>query len=620
MIVLFAAIGLTACKNYLDVVPDNVATLDNAFATRTEAQKFLFTCYSYMPRNGDLADDPGMVGGDELWRFATEGGYFNVAQGYQNVVSPYGDRWGFYFGAIRDCNIFLDNIAKTPDIEPTERRRWIAEVTFLKAYYNFYLVKMYGPIPLMKKNLPIDADEKEVQVSRDPVDSCFSYIVELINAAVPNLPLTIDDPANELGRVTKVIALSMKAKILVYAASPLFNGNADQAALKNKDGAPLFNPSASKSKWDSAAAACRRAIDLCEQIGLKLYYYLPDFQQFDLSDTIMTQLSIRNSVCEKENSELIWVNTQTNSTGLQQLISPRWEPSNLDITAIHGQLSPPLRIAELFYSNHGVPIAEDKSWGYGKRYTVQTSETADQLFVRQGYQSAHLNFDREPRFYADLGFDGGIWYGQVHNDDKQFMNLFYLEARYRQRNGFGKPGFGSVTGYFLKKLVHYQNVIGTKNDYSVTAYYFPIMRLAGLYLLYAEALNETEGPGPEVYRYVDLVRQRAGLPSIEDAWSEYSNNPGKYKSQTGMRAIIHTERLIELAFEGQRFWDLRRWKEAAEVYNNPIKSWDLMQPDAAAYYRPKVVFNGSFSLRDYFYPIKESTIENNTNLVQNIGW
>src|SRR3546814_11667423 len=77
--------SLSSCKQYLDVVPDNVATIDNAFANRHEAEKYLFTCYSYIPRNGDLGDDPGMVGGDELWRFENEGGFFSLAKGFQNI-------------------------------------------------------------------------------------------------------------------------------------------------------------------------------------------------------------------------------------------------------------------------------------------------------------------------------------------------------------------------------------------------------------------------------------------------------------------------------------------------------------------------------------------------------
>ena len=505
--IFIALCTLSACSKFLDVVPDNVATLDNAFTTRIEAKKYLFTCYSYIPRNGDLSDDPAMLAGDELWRFATETGYFSIARGFQNVVGPLGDRWGFYFRAIRDCNIFLENIAKVPDLEEPERRRWTAEVQFLKAYYNFYLVMMYGPIPIMKTNLPINADGEQVKLPRKPVDSCFNYIIKLINEAADNLPITIIDPNNELGRITQPIALALKAKVLVYAASPLFNGNADEAGLIGPDGIPLFNTTFSKAKWDSAASACKRAIDVCQQVGLKLYTYHPDFQQFELSDTIMTQLSIRNSMCTRWNSGIIWANTQTNSTGFQELITTFIDPGNRDITRVHGQLSPPLNIAEMFYSSHGVPITEDKTWDYASRYSLKVAGDADKLYIRKDYTTAYLNFNREPRFYADLGFDGGIWYGQGRYDDKKYLDLFYLEAKYRQRNGFGKPDYGTITGYYLKKAVHYQNVIGpTGNDYSVTYYPWPIMRLAGLYLLYAEALNESEGPGAAVYNYVNMVR------------------------------------------------------------------------------------------------------------------
>lgn len=612
--------ALSSCKEYLDVVPDNVATIDNAFANRHEAEKFLFTCYSYLPRNGDLGDDPGMVGGDELWRFETEGGFFSLAKGLQNIVGPLGGRWGTYFGAIHDCNIFLENIGRVADIEQTERERWVAEVTFLKAYYHFTLIKMYGPIPLLKENVSTDVSAEQAQVSRDPVDSCFDYVVQLIDEAKDKLPEIIRDSAKEMGRITKPAALSIKALALVTAASPLFNGNVDQAQLINPDGVVLFNLEYSDAKWEAAALACKEAIDACEAAGMQLYEYLPAFNQYDLTDTILTQLSIRNSITERWNDEIIWGNTMSWSSGLQALVTPRMDPSNLDITSIKGALSPPLRMAELFYSDNGVPINEDNTWDYDGRYDIRTAGVGDKLYIRNGYTTASLNFDREPRFYATMGFDGGVWYGQGNFDDKKDVDLFYLEAKYRQRNGFGKPGYGSVTGYFLKKLVHYQNVIGTGNSYSINNYPFPIMRLAELYLLYAEALNESQGPGPEVNKYVDLVRERAGLEPVATAWSNYSTNPGKPGTQTGMREIIHQERMIELAFEGKRFWDIRRWKTAADILNTPIRSWDMQQINAKDYYRPTVVFNLSFGLKDYFFPIQESDIDNNRGLVQNLGW
>ncbi|HMI02166.1 MAG TPA: RagB/SusD family nutrient uptake outer membrane protein [Pedobacter sp.] len=611
---------ISSCKKFLDVVPDNVATIDNAFTMRSQAMKFLFTCYSFMPKSGQLFDDPAMVGGDELWSVPERGAYLNMATGFQTKIDPLGDRWTPMYQAIRDCNIFLENIENVPDMKLEERLRWTAEVKFLKAYYHFNLVRMYGPIPLIKTNLPVSADVNQVKVVRAPVDSCFNYIAQLLDEAAPALPPSIISPATEAGRITGPIALALKAKVLVTAASPLFNGNTGQANLKSMDGAPLFNLAYSQVKWELAAKACKEAIDLCASQGIKLYNYSPVFQQYVLTDTIRTQLSIRNSVTEKWNSEIIWANTQSTTVGLQRLISTWWDGLYLDGTTTRGELSPPLKIAEMFYSEHGVPINEDKTWDYAGRYGLKTAGNDDKLYVRNGYVTAKLHFDREPRFYADLGFDGGIFYGQGRYNDKAVLDLFYLEGKFKQKNGKGKYGYNSVTGYYLKKLVHFQNVVNSSTDYSVVDYPYPLIRLSDLYLLYAEALNEAEGPGSEVNRYIDLVRERAGLEGVAASWSKYSTNPEKVNNQEGMRAIIRQERLIELAFESQRFWDMRRWKESEKELNKPIRGWDLSQTTAVSFYRTTVVFNQSFGTKDYFWPISDNNITANRNLVQNLGW
>lgn len=615
---------LSSCKKYLDVVPDDVATLDNAFALRQQAKKFLFTCYSFMPKNGNLGQDPAMVGGDEIWRIKSRQGlFFQIARGEMNIVSPAG---GFYwtqlYQGIRDCNIFLANIEKVPDMQEWEKRQWIAEVKFLKAYYHFYLVKMYGPIPLVRKNLPVDAGVDAVQVARDPVDSCFKYIVQLIDDAIPNLPLTVQDPIQEAGRITQVIASSFKAKVLVYAASPLFNGNTDEAQLKNKDGTPLFNTTYSQAKWDSAVVACKQAIDICQAAGLHLYEYGSNYNQFHLTDTISTQLSVRNCIAEGNsgwNSGMIWANTNS-YCNVQALalpwLTPLLHPENF---LPRGELSPTLKIAEMFYTDHGLPIDADKTWDYAHRYSLRTASDSEALYIHKGYTTAYLNFDRGSRFYADLGFDGGVWFGQGRYDNTKPSDLFYVEAKFGQFCAVQTDRM-SNTGYFLKKLVNFENVVGSGTAYSQHPYPWPIMRLAGLYLLYAEALNEAQGPEPKVYKYLDLVRKRAGLPSVEEAWTDYSTDPVKYTTKNGLRDIIHRERLIELAFEGQRFWDLRRWKEATSILNAPIQGWNVRQEAATNYYRPVTIFNQTFSNKDYFWPIRDYYLTVNRELVQNLGW
>jgi hypothetical protein len=617
----------TSCKKYLDIIPDNVPTLDNAFTMRSEALKYLYTCYSYMPEDGNLGADPAILGGDETWaiynppRPEFNHYIFDLARGTQGTIDPIGGYyWTDLYRAIRDCNIFLENVAKVPDLTEEERRQWIAEVKFLKAYYHFYLVRMYGPIPLIKVNLPIDAGIDQVKVARDPVDDCFKYIVQLLDEAKTDLPLVVGSPNNMLGRITRPIAYALKAKVLVTAASPLFNGNPDMSSLKIRDGKQLFNPAVSTVKWDSAAVACKAAIDICQLAGNKLYVFNPAVSPFKLTDSTRTTMSIRNAFTEKWNSEIIWANTQSISNLTQKVAAVNVDFRYIDNPRIMSELAPPIKIAEMFYSDKGVPITEDKTWNNGN-LTLRTATGAEQRYIRKGYTTSALNFDREPRFYANLGFDGGVWYGQGSYDDTNPSSLYYVSSRKGQPDGKVQPDYGSPTGYFVKKYVNYLNVQGSGvSDYTVEEYPWPLIRLAQLYLMYAEALNESAGPGAETRKYVDLVRARAGLKSVQVSWDTYSNNPSKYTSQSGMRDIIHQEELIEMAFEGSRFWDLRRWKEATSQFRKPVQGWDIEQTNPEFYYRRKVLFDQSFGVKDYFWPIKDQDILVNRNLVQNIGW
>jgi hypothetical protein len=147
------------------------------------------------------------------------------------------------------------------------------------------------------------------------------------------------------------------------------------------------------------------------------------------------------------------------------------------------------------------------------------------------------------------------------------------------------------------------------------------MRLADLYLLYAEALNESlDAPNSEVYEYVDIVRERAGLKGVVESWRDHSILPDKPLTKTGMRDIIRQERMIELCFESKRFWDIRRWKLAHIYYNQPERSWNINQNTTEDYYQV-IIFNQlEFSTKQYLWPIREDELRKNINLVQNPYW
>ena len=180
-----------------------------------------------------------------------------------------------------------------------------------------------------------------------------------------------------------------------------------------------------------------------------------------------------------------------------------------------------------------------------------------------------------------------------------------------------------MTGYIPKKWVHYQSMQPATQQFSAYNYLWPKLRLADLLLYYAEALNEAEDSQSarnEAMRYADMVRERAGLQPIATAWSEYSNVPDKYLSQSGLRDIIQRERMIEMCFEGQRFWDLRRWKTAREILNRPIEGWSGSGSTTEELFKPYDIYALSFGLKDYFWPIADSELQRNKNLVQSLGW
>jgi hypothetical protein len=257
---------------------------------------------------------------------------------------------------------------------------------------------------------------------------------------------------------------------------------------------------------------------------------------------------------------------------------------------------------------------------------VAKGDSAHKYYLEQGYETAKLNFNREPRFYSDLGFDGCKWIGGLTNyNDLTPKDIFNVECRMGKALAKSSQESGPTTGYYPKKMYSYQNRIsGANTNMSVYWYPWPEMRLADLYLLYAESINEAEGPNgahsADMFAYMDSIRGRAGIPGVKDAWDKYSTNPGRYSTQTGMRDIIHQERMIELCFESQRFWDLRRWKEAPTEYAKNVYSFSVTSYSAEDYYKKILLYEQPFGQKDYFWPISTYNLEHNPNLVQNIGW
>ncbi|WP_121811255.1 RagB/SusD family nutrient uptake outer membrane protein [Mucilaginibacter kameinonensis] len=619
-----------SCKKYLDVTPDNVGTIDYAFRNRNEAENYLFTCYSQLQRYNLPQYNAGFVTSSEIIfpnnlsdNSSIDITGFNLIRGSQNSQNPGLNFWDgnnggqATFKALRQCNTMLENIDKPVDLGAAEKKRWIAEVKFLKAYYHFYLFRLYGPIPIVDKNLPINASTEEVKVKRAPVDSVVNYMVRLLDEAAPDLPPVILNQAKELGRITMPIALAVKAQILATSASPLFNGNPDYASVKNKDGQPLFSNTYDAGKWDKAAAACLEAITVAEADGVKLHTFLPPANiPSNLTDSLKKVLTIQTSVTEKwdVNTELIWA--LNSNFDYQTYCGPRLTSKSASNITFQGTFAVPISEQELFYTDKGVPINEDKTWDYQNRFDIRTGDEANRFYIGKGYETIKAHFNREPRFYADIAFDGGVWYGNGNFDPE---GAYYVQGRGPTSLAGPKDNIRiNVAGYWPKKLVNYLTV--HDDGYTLSDFHMPLMRLADLYLLYAETLNEQGKPFATVVPYLDKVRERAGLPGVVEAWTSYSKNPDKYASKDGLRQIIHQERRIELAFEGQAGWDLRRWKELQQILSKPLQGWNVYEPSSINYYRPRTLVTPVFNVRDYLWPIAADDLIYNNYLAQNLNW
>ena len=618
-----------SCNKYLDIVPDNVATIEMAFNTKIKAKQFLFTCYAFLPDYQSPHVNPALFGGDELTCYTRYRDAYSVDPWYiqRGTQTASLSRCNFWEGkdgghsiyrAIRDCNIFLENVDRVMDMDQWEKDQWKAEATFLKAYYHFYLTRMYGPIPIVDKNLSMDATPEQVHVYRNTLDECFDYIVNTLDKVIDSgdLPDVITMEASELGRITQGIALALKAEVLVYAASPLYNGNTDYRNLTDNRGIEIFCPEKTEAerlaRWEKAAAACKEAIDFLEGHGCALY----ESEAFGVSDDTKHKLTIRGAFSEPWNCELIWGYTRTRVRHLQFQAAPH---GMFAITSgTQGNASGSLKMAEMFYTKNGLPIDMDATWEYEARFSPRKSTDAAGRLMRSGYTSIGFNFDREYRYYADLAFDGGIWYQAGSGSE---ASPLYVQSKFGQPCAYVNLDHYNQTGFWIKKWLNPNTTISQSNNYwSYIDYPWPIMRLAGLYLYYAEALNECGEDYGTVLPWIDAIRERAGIPDVATSWDQYSVSPGRYKTKDGLREIIHRERTIELAFEGQRFWDLRRWKEAYTQCNQPFCGWYIDGETVEDYYQVTKIFNQTFEIRDYFWPIPKDELIKNTNLVQNYGW
>ncbi|MFR6201739.1 MAG: RagB/SusD family nutrient uptake outer membrane protein [Bacteroides fragilis] len=522
-------------------------------------------------------------------------------------------RYGDCYKYIRQANIFLQKAhpimttgTQGDQLLEDELTQMKANVRFMRAFYHYLLFEQYGPIILVKDKIYNATEDQDVP--RNTVDEVIEYIDSELTAVASELTQEpIFEDKDYRAWPTKGVALAVRAKLWLYAASPLLNGGYREAlSVTNPDGTRLF-PDYDAGKWEKALAACKDFIDYAEAGRYELYKEYKD----DNGAVIDPDKSVYN-LFQKYTHEIIWATANNdwggmNGDAFDRRIAPRCEKNGLGSTGVTQEL------VDAFYMKDGFPVSATaylpqstlyQEEGYGT-YKDQ-NDNFSKKYTNVTVSNRYLN--REPRFYNTVFFNGRQWPVSCN------QVLFYNGG-----NSGVQEGQATLTGYMLFK--RFNRSVSLTNP-GVASQFRPsiIFRLADFYLMYAEAANEVNPNDARVLKYLNLVRERAGLPDIETL------NPAIRDNQELQRAAIQRERQIELATEGQRYFDVRRWmiadKNGEGRQNGYVHGMNVRgeSNDKEDFNRIVEASQIVFNRKMYLYPMPDSEMRKTKNLVQNPGW
>ena len=569
LITLSFLLLLTSCE-YLDVVPEGKATQDDIWKTTQQAEKYRYYMRTYMPNLIGYDWSPDQFAGDDMITGGVGTTYWfsskSLIYGEENANVTYFGRWAPYstsggtnydiYRGIRYAFYLLDNVYKVPAISPENAARYAGEAWYLIGYYHQLLLEYYGPIILVKRYIPNDAPDSEIFVPRSPYDECVKYIAECYDKAAELLPETVID--TELGLPTRMSALSYKARLLLYAASPLVNGNSDYVGFDNHDGTPLMNTTYDPEKWKKAMEAAAEAISVAEKFNSELgrqNFMLYTSADSSLPNDERGRRNYRDAFTKEHWNGLEFIEAKGDRGGcqtLQQLMGPRPIANNMSLgwktTSV-----PTMEAVEMYYTKNGLPWEDDPE-----------TKDIDPYAYNAEAGTVNLHLYKEPRFYASVGYDRG-----TYEIDGKEITLYLRGGELHGSTLKETDEYQSCTGYLCQKWIPKASTYSIpSNSFSFYYYAYPYLRLPELYLSYAEADFEYNGSlSTQSLEYINLVRKRCGLPTFQASWALAGGIPTGQK----LRKVLHQERSIEFLFEGRRFHDLRRWKEAPEVMTSLVE-------------------------------------------------
>lgn len=623
---LIIAMGAAVAScDFLEVVPAEKPTLPDATKDYNATLGFLYSCYAgiqnpvYFARAEGSADEFAIP---ELWGYACQ----NVGYGLYTPSNLIDHRWGTYYRFIGQCHLFLQELENAKGITDADKIRWIAEAKFLIAYYHFEVLRFYGPCPITDSYIAMDTPNSEYN-GRSHYDYVTNWIVDLLDEAAFDLPTTIRD--NEWGRATVAIAKSIKARALVYAASPLWNGEFPYPNWTNKVETPgygteLVSRTYDRSKWERALTACNEALEAADAEGFELFRdetlysnanislpYIPGMSnntEFDaFKKKVLLMRYVINAKPTEGNREFVWgLNVGNDQMVIHALPTRVIQQSNGNWYNGYSGIAPTLNSAEFFYTANGKTPAMDQNFAREDEWFTSGNLTGREDIIK-------LNIGREPRFYAWFAFDGGDYGSRIKNGQP-----LKLQLRNDQQQGLNPGLFNRdhcSTGYMSQKYLRPDAVVNASGSLSIGGDVpRPLVRMAELYLNLAEcqaALGNTDA-----IETLNIIRDRAGVPLLQES---------DITSEMPLIEWVRNERFIELWGEGHRYYDVRRWVQAPKYFaagvRRALNIEEKQNPSFEEFNKPvQLARPYLWETRMYMAPIFYNEAYKNPQMVQAPGY
>lgn len=549
---IFLSLFLFASCDFMDCNESDYYSLEQIKGSYARVKQFATNVYGYLPHdfcsNDGAMQDAATDDAVHVYETSDVQRFVNGTWSANNTMD---DKFAHYYKGINDANFYLNNLVGLTFDDwkyGDEYEDWMKEypnyeheVRFLRAFFYFELVKRYQNVPLLTK----EVTKEEANVAEPTsANEILDFIISECTDVAEVLPVNYSGfgKDKETGRVTKGVALALKARAALYAASP------------------LFNPANDKSKWVAAAEAAYEIIGNQSELG------------YSLDKSFANLFGAKNNTSK----EVIWARP----TGMNN----EFESSNFPMGVKGGKTStcPTENLASAFEMKTGKPF----DW---KNEAMKSNPYAN----------------RDPRFYLTIVHNGMKWPA-----DKA------VEIWEGGANGLPLTN-ATTTGYYLCKYVNKSISFEPGAPTSKAHHNWILFRYAEVLLNYAEAMvnaygsltHTTEKCGMTALQAVNIVRGRDGvkMPALSDTLSadEFLKR-------------VKNERRVELAFEGHRFWDLRRWKaldESKEIYGVKIT-----KRDTKVVYERDMLETRTIDDKLYFYPIAATELFKNDKLVQNPGW